>query len=267
MHILSLVLGIFGVILIFVPVVNFIFAPMLSAAALITGAIARTLIRYREREDDRKIASAGLILGGAGLLLSFMLYGSCAWLVDKWYEPGDRPFLSDEKKDKLEERMDSMEKKLHEDMERLGDAVDERMSEMEKRLPPGPHPEVDQGDELRQYIEQFLDTKDAVKQDLEKWEEWLKQMPALKDKKGGDVTTQTQPAPKAAKAKVEEDLKTPTIFKKVPEKDESKKTAGGSKEKKAKTPPKDVKKFEIREIDSGAKDAKDYELLSPYEYF
>jgi hypothetical protein len=267
MHILSLVLGIFGVILIFVPLVNFIFAPMLSAAALITGAIARTLVRYKGNEDDRKIASAGLILGGAGLVLSFMLYGSCAWLVDKWYEPGERPFFSDEKKDKLDERMDKMEEKLHQDLERLSDTVEERMAEMEERLPPGPPPEIDQGDELRDTIEQFLEKKDAVKQDLEKWEEWLKQMPALKDRKGDDVTTRTQPAPGAAKEKVEEDLETPEIFKKVPEKAESKKTAGGSKEKKPKAPLKEVKKFEIKEIEPTVKDAKDYELLSPYEYF
>lgn len=267
MHILSLVLGIFGVVLVFVPLVNFIFAPMLSAAALITGAIARTLARYREKEDDRKIASAGLILGGAGLVLSLMLYGSCAWLVDKWYEPGERPFLSDEKEDKLEERMERMEKELHQDMERLGDTFDDRMAEMEKRLPPGPHPGIDHGDELREYIEQFLEKKDAVKQDLEQWEKWLKQMPALKDRTG-DHTATPPPPPKPAKDRLEEDLKTPEAFKKVPKEDKDPKTPGGLKEKKPKAPLKEAnKKFMIKEIDPGAKDAKDYELLSPYDYF
>jgi hypothetical protein len=251
MHILSLVLGIFGVILIFVPVVNLIFAPMLSASALITGAISRTLVRVRENDDDRRIATAGLALGGVGILLSLLLYGACAWVIDKATEPGPKLFSSKKDKD-LEKRMETMESKLREDMLRLGDRMDKRMEDIEKRLPPGP-PQAGggKGDDVEKYLDEITKKKEEMKQELKQWEDWLETMPLLEKKAVAPPPGGVKPAP----AEKLEALSPPTPAKKPA------KAAGAEKAPK----PKPKAKVQIKSMDTP--DAKEYELLSPYEYF
>jgi cell division septation protein DedD len=251
MHILSLVLGIFGVILIFVPVVNLIFAPMLAASALITGAISRTLVRVRENDDDRRIATAGLALGGVGILLSLMLYGACAWVIDKATEPGPKLFSSRKDKD-LEKKMETMESKLREDMARLGERIDKRMEGIEKRLPPGPPaPGGGKGDDVEKYLDEIAKKKEEMKQELKQWEDWLETMPLLEKKAAAPPPGGVKPSP----VEKLEAVSPPPPTKKPA------KAADAEKAPKPKPKP----KVQIKSMD--APDAKEYELLSPYEYF
>jgi len=251
MHILSLVLGIFGVILIFVPFVNLIFAPMLSASALIMGAISRTLVRVKENDDDRRIATAGLALGSVGILLSLLLYGACAWVIDKATEPGPKIFSSKKDKD-LEKRMETMESKLRDDMLRLGDRIDKRMEDIEKRLPPGPPPSGGgKGEDVEKYLDEIAKKKEEMKQELKQWEDWLETMPLLEKKIAA-------PSPGGVKPSPVEKLETQSPPSPT---EKPAKAAGGEKAPKPKAKP----KVQIKSMDSP--DAKEYELLSPYEYF
>lgn len=214
MHILSLVLGILGVVVIFVPLVNLIFAPMLSCAAIITGALARTLMRYKEKEDDRRIAAAGLLLGSLGMLMSLMLYGACAWLIDRWYEP-EPEVLTSEGEEEIEERIGRVESELEEELERLGDLIEDRIEDMEERLSQGPGVEVEDSDELKEKAAEGQSKKPALKK------------PGKAGGKGVAKKTRPKPAKGAATTK---GMKMPKVFKDVP-------------------------------------DAKEYELLTPYDYF
>lgn len=273
MHILSLVLGIFGVILIFVPVVNFIFAPMLSSAAIITGTIGRILTRHKDNEDDRKIATGGLILGLVGMGLCLMLYGSCAFLVNKWYEP--KKFeLTGEEEEEIDQRMDDMERRIGEEMERLSELIEDSMEKMEKRLPEQPGADTEESEKMQQYLQELMEKKDEMKNDLKKWEEWIEKMPILEEKKktqgfgtkegGGEKLPEEKPKKaKDSGLTIIKDLDAKSAFSKPEKKPKTKKTKSSPEDEDLKTP----KIFkEIPETKTETEEEKG-KLISPYDYF
>ena len=247
MHIVALVLGIFGVVLIFVPVINFIFSPMLSSAAIITGALARLLLKGKDREEDKKIASAGLVLGVVGMGLCVLLYGSCAYLVDRCLEQPCRiDMLSDDGGEAIEKKMAQMEKRIDSETKRLEQKLDERMEKIEHQLPQEIGTGRAEEEETEKVIKDFMEKKRQMKEELKKWEDWLQTMPILEGKKGG-AAPEPEAQPEAAKPPPP-------------------KPAAGTGTQTGKTTPK-PKQPKKPKVIKAEPDAADHELLSPYEYY
>jgi hypothetical protein len=262
MHILSLVLGIFGVVLIFVPVVNFVFSPMLSSAAIITGTLSRILLREKGKEEDRTIASAGLTLGIVGMGLCLLLYGSCAWLVEEVFEPKMKTWTAERDSDVIEKKMDRMEKKIESETKRLEDKLGKSIERIEKQLPPQAgtgREEQEEAEKAEKYIKDFMEKKRQMKEELKKWEQWLETMPILESKKG-DEAPSPGAKPGAAKkppppAQPGEPAGAGTGAKPKPKKPKTGEAAGSKAPKIYKEIPAAKGKEVIKE------------LISPYDYY
>ena len=270
MHILSLVLGTFAVILLFIPGLNLIFSPMLSAGAIIIGIIARIVGRKKAKEEDRKIAMGGLILGCTGMFLSFMLYGSCYYLGNMWYESGRESRDLEEKKD-LKMRVARMEKELEEKMAVMEELLEKKEEEIRKLE--AQDSGSDELEESEEYFRKLIEKKVEMKEELRKWEEWLEKMPLLEEieepedfEPSGDYKAGKEPpaaveAEEKLKPKAPQPIDMKNPFEKAQKKQQAKKKKVHDGKKDLKTP--DTFKKKPGKTDKEVK----IKELNPYDYF
>jgi len=264
MHILSLILGILGVVLIFLPGVNLIFSPLLSAGAIVTGIISRVFLHGGGNEKEKTQAKSGIVLGVVGMALSLVLYGSCAWIMDRFLGPGSKAWKWKEinSERNIEDRIEKMERKLDEETKKIKDLIDKK--NMEEGKAQKESEDSGKKDEvLEKYMESFAEKKKRMREEIKKWRDWFESMPIQGDSKGGETNSENKKPVKENNHTKDEgvikessELKTDTSLK------SEKKQVTKSLQNKDKGESQNLKKTRNKgEVSDKEK------LLSPYDYY
>ncbi len=231
MHILSLVLGTIGVVLIFVPLLGYLLSPVLSCAAIVTGILGRVLFKNRGHEDDLRMTTAGLTLGIVGMGLCVLLYVSSAYLFEKVFRPRAERWKVAREMKQVTARIDRLEKKIEAETSRFEEELDATVKRIEKGISSieGREGRKDRWqDDCGNVAYDFKKKMEEMKGEIKKWEEWLESMPIfekrgnLPTQGGGKEESPSRPGTPESKKKREGYLKKPNIIKEIPQSKDNK---------------------------------------------